>query len=328
MKQGTEGAEFFCGSGSRRDSVEGLQKTRGGSDEEMVLVRVADGFESAGTCVCSERGEIDMRGDVLFADALEGVGIAPVCGVAGQRALLSKRGEEFVAGHSIIDGEKMAAAEFRGDGGEKFALAASDFRAESIGAGGPTGFEKFRRLEREGFVLADDAKIFPTTSVGFDEIDWKRVEKFVGKMDTGEFREGFRRVHPLDAAAPEAILLGLAKRRERFDEDHGRAIEGRSGERVENVIREASVVRALFDEREIPGAAEGFPEFDKLAGENFAQHGAEAHARVKIPAASDDSASRGVVALPGIIESQLHEAGKRQGTVGENFRSDAVAKAG
>jgi hypothetical protein len=269
-----------------------------------------------------------MGGHVLFSDVLEGVVIAPVCGVAGESSAAPVGREELFASHSIIDGEEMAAEEFRGDGGEECSLVASDFRTESIGAGWPVGLEEFLGLEEEGFPVMSYAEILPESAPSLDEIDWKGIEKLIGKMDTGEFRKKIGRLHPAHTAALQALLLGIAQRFEWFDEDHGCAIQWSSGERVEHILCEAAIVRALFDKREISGASQDFPEFDKLTREDFSKHGAETHARVKIPPVSHDCPTGGVVAASRIIEGELHKPGKRDGAGDEDFCGDAGAKAG
>ena len=186
-------------------AVERKQEAFRRADEEMVLVGVARGFQSAGAQILSERGEIHMRGDVLFADGLEGVVVAPVRSVAGESAISSVRGEEFLPRHAVVDGEEKTSLEAGGNGGEKFALACAKLRNEILGGRRPSEIQNLGGLEAECAVEDLDALEFPAVCAGLDDVERQGVEEFVGKMDAREIWQSLGCFDPLHAAPRKAV---------------------------------------------------------------------------------------------------------------------------
>src|SRR5438874_9868491 len=69
-------------------------------------------------------------------------------------------------------------------------------------------------------------------------------------------------------------------------------------------------MRALFDDKEIVGLAEPFPDLGELRSQQFAKERTDADVREIIAVPADCSATAGVIAVLGMIKRLLHEPGE------------------
>src|SRR5439155_21054426 len=96
-----------------------------------------------------------------------------------------------------------------------------------------------------------------------------RIQQFVGKMDAHEW---LKRIAPFNLAAKrfQRLTLPLFQNGKRLDYSVSHCREKFRHtffHELENVARELSVMRALFDNHEIVDVLELFPDFEELRGQ-------------------------------------------------------------
>ena len=86
---------------------------------------------------------------------------------------------------------------------------------------------------------------------------------------------------------------------------------GKELECGEKIVGEVTAVGTLFDDREGGRSSEFFPEFGELGGEECAEEWADADAGKEVASASDLGFAGGIVAVVGVIKSDLDKLAKR-----------------
>ena len=79
---------------------------------------------------------------------------------------------------------------------------------------------------------------------------------------------------------------------------------------VEKIVGAVTAVGALFDDREGGRSSEFFPEFGELGGEECAEEWADADAGKEVASAPDLGFAGGIVAVIGVIKSDLDKLAK------------------
>src|SRR5207245_3548580 len=82
-------------------------------------------------------------------------------------------------------------------------------------------------------------------------------------------------------------------------------------ERFENVAREFTVMRALFENDEVVDLAEEFPGFGKLRGDQLSKERSDTDVRKIIATSPDFCPTTRVITVLGMINRLLHKPGKR-----------------
>ena len=82
----------------------------------------------------------------------------------------------------------------------------------------------------------------------------------------------------------------------------------------------------MFDDKEIVGLAEPFPDLDELRGKQFAKERTDTDVREIIAVPADCSAAAGVIAMLGMIKRLLHEPGERLWAALTNSRPNKVGQ--
>ena len=123
-----------------------------------------------------------------------------------------------------------------------------------------------------------------------------------------------RRPFHLRGKRPQHALLALPQNRKWFDNpiaQDGKKFRMQCAQRFQNIGRELAAMRALFDDHEIIGPAELFPNFGELPGHQCPEQRPDADAGEVIAPSPNRAVAGAVIAMLRMIESLLHEPGKR-----------------
>ena len=247
MGQGLELAER---GGIEAAAFEAAEPGGGEAGEEAALEVVIGDAEAVRGGFGDEAGEIDVRGEIAEAGIVEEAVVGLMLEVAAQRA--GGTMAEFVLIEAVIRNEDASARRGGSEGahpvehGEIDLDDVADFEVarELFEFGGESGAASGRGDELE---LGIDVEFVPGLAIEADEVDGKGIRQLVAEVKAarGDLREAFE---PCHAVIGGGGALSFAVARVWFDD--GVACAG-NVERVENVTREAAIVRALLDEGEV-----------------------------------------------------------------------------
>ncbi len=179
----------------------------------------------------------------------------------------------------------------------------------------------------EGIAIDGDVALAPGGAVPADEVNGESVEEFVRKMDAAEgWHRGDGRV-PRDFAGEVLELRGLPLLQDREGLDDAVVERGEEVGMVcarggKDVVRKFATVRALLHDLEVAGAPERFPHLGELPGKEAPEERADADAGEVIATAAEPRATGAVVAVLGMVERVLHEAGERERAAEADFGAD------
>ena len=138
------------------------------------------------------------------------------------------------------------------------------------------------------------------------------IEQFVGKMHA---RKWLQRLEPLNLLAKyfQHSTLPLLQNCKRLDypvaqccEEFRRAFL----QEFEHIAGEPAIMCALFQNHEIVGFAQTFPNLDELRGQQLTEKRADAHVRKIVAIATNRAATGGVISMLRVIQRLLHEPGE------------------
>ena len=286
-------------------------------EEEARLRGVAGDVEPGVLPGERERGEVEVRRDVLGADVDQRVGVGAVGAVAHERAARALRMVVLGLGKTVVDEEGGAALEAVGERrDEGFGLgmqlgdgAGGQAIGERWPAGGRVVGPGERRRIRASDTTGDDTAFEPLLTVEVDEVDRHRVEHLVADDDAAH-RIG-QRLDPFDAIGIRGRRFALARTQRRRDLDdpvapdpiaelpeQHRCERARAGAELPHLVAVAGFERL----RDLPGQRP--PEQRRQLG-----RGHEVAARRRHP---PDPRPARVVAEAGRVERERHEAAERQ----------------
>ena len=282
----------------------------------MVLVGESCQLQSGSLGSARYRGEIHMRGQILFSGIFQWVIHAPMRAVGSQCAGCACWMVTDRCGVSVVDDEHPAGHQFSGQGLHPRFERRTDFRRETgnLAINRRCFSAEWRFGENEPAVFERDTALEPASPVANEQLDRKSIEQLVGEKNAGEFRKFRFARHVDEMCGPwrEGVALRGAQTFYRLDDDNARQ---RSFPRGKNIGHELSVVCALFDERELIRFSEQFPHLEKLGGEEFSENRSDAHVGEKVPALSRAILPRGVVAAARMIQRHLHEFVEPDGAI-------------
>lgn len=302
-----------------RLAFEAFQPWHGQTSEHAALQIVFALRQTQAFSFGDEPREVDVRGQVAFTKIRQHVAIHAMLLVTADGALGAGVGIKLVCIEAVVGDEDAPA--------KRCAREIANPREH-----GEVDFQRVTRFEVMGEVLCLlrefgagkiacheakclraiflDVELAPAFAAPAHEMHGESIGKLVAE-EKGVFGPGLQRseiFHPLHAIS-EPLCLRFAVTRIWFHDEIAQRFVAKISQ---NVFRELSVMRALFDDREICRLALRLPFLKRPHGQQHPEQRPDTHTGEEIALPADSAWSCAIIAMLRMIKRQFHDLRKGQ----------------